>query len=98
LTAATILDEKNRCVPANFGPSTRHALRGSVRHRGRRSAATKTIYQPWRQRNERAAPQAGFDIVVISAWRLASYCFAAALPVFAAAADTGAQRSRKLLM
>jgi hypothetical protein len=81
----TILDEKTQPVPAKFGPSARHAFRGSAQRRGRRSAATKTVYQPCGQRNECAALLTDFDIVVISARRLASFRSAGTLTIFAAA-------------
>jgi len=74
-----ILDEKKHPVSAKFGPSARHAFRGSSRRCGRRSAATRTIYQPRGQRNGCASPRAGFDIVVAVGCRLASFCCGARL-------------------
>jgi hypothetical protein len=91
--AIMILDEKKQPVPAKFGPFACRTFRDSARRRGRRSAATKTIYQPCGQRNECAALRTDFDIVVVSAWRVAAFC-CGGLTIFAAAIDPDEPYSR----
>jgi hypothetical protein len=42
------------------------------------AAAAKTFHQPCGQRNDHAVPRADFDIVVVSARRVADFCSRAA--------------------